>query len=311
MERDKFIGSLIGCAIGDAIGELAFFCKEKDRLFKEIQQRGILTYTDDTAMTIGIAKALLEKRDVDEEYFGDMLAKEFYKEPWRGYASGPPTVFAMVKERNIPYSKAAGLLFDGKGSYGNGAAMRIAPIGLFFHNLSKEDFYKKAASSARITHAHHVGIDGAVVQAKAVAIALELKPNESFSYKEFLDELISISKTDQIRNKLLDVKELLDKESEPKEAISKLGKSVAVHESMPFSIYSFLKYHHSFVDCLLCSVLHGGDRDTLGAMACAICGAYLGVDSIPKEWIKKLENSNHIKSLAEGLYEMHIDYCRI
>jgi poly(ADP-ribose) glycohydrolase ARH3 len=78
---------------------------------------------------------------------------------------------------------------------------------------------------------------------------------------------------------------------------------VAVHESMPFAVYSFLRHPRSFEECLFCAVLNGGDRDTLGAMACAISGAYLGAGAIPQTWQRKLENCQQIERLALGLLE--------
>jgi poly(ADP-ribose) glycohydrolase ARH3 len=73
---------------------------------------------------------------------------------------------------------------------------------------------------------------------------------------------------------------------------------------MPFAIYSFLRYPKSFEACLFCAILNGGDRDTLGAMACAISGAYLGIEAIPKSWHDKLENRETIEHLASSLAEL-------
>jgi len=58
----------------------------------------------------------------------------------------------------------------------------------------------------------------------------------------------------------------------------------------------------SLEECLYCAALNGGDRDTLGAMACAISGAFLGVDGIPLSWIDKLENREYIEELASRLF---------
>jgi len=96
---------------------------------------------------------------------GDTFRYNYQKEPWRGYASGPPTIFSMVERSGITYAEASSTLFGGSGSFGNGAAMRIAPVGLFFHNSL--DLYGKACISASVTHAHPVGMDGAAVQARA------------------------------------------------------------------------------------------------------------------------------------------------
>ncbi len=67
---------------------------------------------------------------------------------------------------------------------------------------------------------------------------------------------------------------------------------------MPFAVFSFVKNHRSYTDTIDCAVLHGGDRDTLGAMAGALSGAYLGAGGLPGDWLVKLENRNYIASLA-------------
>jgi len=311
MNISKFLGGMIGCAIGDAIGELAFLYPKKDKLCHKIDKTNQLCYTDDTAMAIGIARSIIEKGDIEEEHLGKKLSDEFYREPWRGYASGPPAVFRMVKEKGIPYHEAAKMLFYGEGSFGNGAAMRIVPVGLFYHHLAPSPFYEKAALSASVTHAHPVGIDGAAIQARAVAIATRLDPEKEFPFEDFMNELIGLARTDEIKEKMKMVKSLIEEDASPEVAALRLGMSVAVHESMPFAIYSFLKYSKSFEECLFCAVLNGGDRDTLGAMACSVSGSYLGVDAIPDKWIEKLENLSLIKDLASKLYEVHINNCRV
>ncbi len=79
---------------------------------------------------------------------------------------------------------------------------------------------------------------------------------------------------------------------------------VNMHESLPFALYSFLSHPKSFEDCLFCAILHGGDRDTLGAMVCAISVAYVGIESIPQSWRQKLENRSYIEDLALRLSEI-------
>jgi poly(ADP-ribose) glycohydrolase ARH3 len=96
----------------------------------------------------------------------------------------------------------------------------------------------------------------------------------------------------------------MNAQSPPSFAAEQLGRTVAVHESLPFALYSFLRHPKSFEDCLFCATLNGGDRDTLGAMACAISGAYLGIESIPQSWRQKLENRSYIEDLALKLSEI-------
>jgi poly(ADP-ribose) glycohydrolase ARH3 len=293
---------MLGSALGDAIGELAFHNPSMERLSQKLELVKELIYTDDTAMAVGIAESILERGFIDPEHLGNTFQKNFEREPWRGYASGPPTIFAAVTQTEMSYIEAARSLFGGRGSFGNGAAMRIAPIGLVYHNSL--DLYEKAQVSASVTHAHPVGIDGASVQAKAVSLALDLDPTQEFSSEKFLNSLINFAQTQQMKNKLLSVQRMIAENVSPVRAAQQIGRSVTAHESIPFAIYSFLLHPKSFEDCLFCSILNGGDRDTLGAMACAISGAHLGSDALPQIWLKKLENRNYIQGLIVKLMEL-------
>jgi poly(ADP-ribose) glycohydrolase ARH3 len=241
---------------------------------------------------------------VDEQHLGDTFKANYQREPWRGYASGPPTIFALVERRSIPYPDAAKSLFGGQGSFGNGAAMRIAPLGLFFYDSPV--LYEHAHASASVTHAHPIGADGAAVLAWAVARAVQLIPSEPFPLEWFCRGLIEFAQTSEMRGKMKLVRTLIAEEVPSPVAGDRLGRSVAVHESLPFAAYAFLRHPKSFADCLFCATLHGGDRDTLGAMACAISGAHLGIEAVPADWQAKLENQSQIEHLARRLAEMKL-----
>ena len=290
---------MIGSALGDAIGELAFLYPSKVALLSHVDRASELRYTDDTAMAIGLAESIIKEGGIDQKDLGERFSLNFEREPLRGYASGPPTIFSMVKKLGISYKQAAQSLFGGSGSLGNGAAMRIVPAGLFFHGAS--DLYRQASASAEVTHAHPVGMDGAAVQACAVARAVRLDPAEEFSLDAFLRTLVDFARTPEIKGKMTRVGELIKQKVSPDTAAERLGRTVAVHESMPFSVYAFLRHPQSFEECLFCAILNGGDRDTLGAMSCAISGAYLGIDAIPEAWRSKLENRDYVEELASKL----------
>jgi poly(ADP-ribose) glycohydrolase ARH3 len=301
--RAKYLGGMVGSALGDAIGELAFTVPKRERLLSNLDHVSEFRYTDDTAMSIGLAESIIKAKGINQQNLGDTFSANFQREPWRGYASGPPTIFSLVENLGISYTEAAREMFGGSGSLGNGAAMRIVPLGLFFHRA--EDLYEVAALSAQVTHAHPVGMDGAAVQAWAVASAVKLDPQQAFPLEGFVQGLTDFARTPEIQTKMKLIQKLITEEVPPDAAADELGRSVAVHESMPFAIYSFLKYPKSFEACLFCAILHGGDRDTLGAMACAISGAYLGIEAIPHVWHQKLENRAHIEDLASELFRMN------
>lgn len=300
--RGSFVGALVGTAVGDAIGELAFRHPAKERLLVEVDGREQLVYTDDTAMAIGLAQSIVEVGGLDQEHLGDTFRENFRREPWRGYASGPPTVFSKVEREGVSYVEAARSLYDGEGSFGNGAAMRIAAVGLFFHDVPA--LYEKAGLSATVTHAHPVGVDGAAVQARAVAQAVVLDPDDAFPADGFLEVLMDTAQTSEMERKLARVRDLVHQNAAPRRAAEELGQGVAVHRSQPFAVYCFLRHPQSFEETLFCAALNGGDRDTLGAMACAISGAYLGAGAIPQRWRDKLENRDQIEGLATRLAEM-------
>jgi poly(ADP-ribose) glycohydrolase ARH3 len=298
----KFLGSMMGSALGDAIGEMAFRCSDKTELDACVAQASKLVYTDDTAMALGLAESLVQVGELDQQHLGDTFRANYRREPWRGYASGPPAIFAQVERHGVPYTKAARSLFGGQGSFGNGAAMRIAPLGLFFHDAP--DLYEQARTSATVTHTHPIGVDGAALLAWAVAQAVKLEPQEPFPVERFSLGLVNFARTSEMRTKMQQVRELLAEDTLPLVAARQLGWSVAVHESLPFALYAFLRHPNSFEDCLFCAVLNYGDQDTLGAMACAISGAYLGIEAIPPDWQQKLENRAQIEKLAVQLTEM-------
>jgi poly(ADP-ribose) glycohydrolase ARH3 len=295
----KFLGGMIGSALGDAIGELAFQYPTRDLLGNQIDLRDPLTYTDDTAMAIGIAESIQRTGKMDPQDLGDIFSTNFFQEPWRGYASGPPAIFSLVKKTGIGYEEAARRLFDGSGSFGNGAAMRIAPLALFFHD--SPHLYELACESAKVTHAHPVGMDGAALQAIAIAQAVQQVSAAPLPYESFIATLIENARTPELRQKICLMEKLLREEAAPDQAAQKLGRTVVVHESMPFALFSFLRFPQSYEECLFCAILHGGDRDTLGAMAGALSGAYLGIERIPWGWRQKLENYDLIAQLALGL----------
>ncbi len=300
--KSKFLGGMVGSALGDAIGEMAFWRKNEAHLRSRVARNNILIYTDDTAMAIGLAEAISQVGRLDQQHLGDTFRANHKREPWRGYAMGPPTIFRLVERHGMSYSEAARSLFGGQGSFGNGAAMRIAPVGLFFHD--SPDLYEQASASASVTHAHPVGVDGAAVLAWAIAQAVKLHPQEPFPLERFSQGLADFARTAEIRDKMALVRTLIAEDVPPRDAARRLGRGVAMHKSLPFAIYSFLRHAQSFEECLFCAILHGGDRDTLGAMACAVSGAYLGIEAIPQGWREKLENHEYVEDLAVKLAKM-------
>jgi poly(ADP-ribose) glycohydrolase ARH3 len=252
-------------------------------------------------MAIGIAESLCECEKTDVPHLGETFRKNYAREPWRGYGAGPPRVFRLIEE-GYSFTQAAQMLFNGTGSYGNGAAMRITPLGLTF--FSSQKLYSQADKSAVPTHAHPLGKDAAAVLAKAISQAVTLRSQNEFSVKDYCKILKGFATTSELKEKISVMENLLLSGASISEASDKLGTDVTAINSVPFAIFSFIKNITSFAECLLEAVLAGGDRDTIGAMSCALSGAYLGVESLPSEWLKKLEHKEYIEELSGKLFQL-------
>ena len=154
--KSKFLGSLIGTAVGDALGAglEGHLSVDQAEVHALAERRHTLTYTDDTHMMIGIAESLIERRGFDGEHMARRFMENYRHEPYRGYGPGPPRVFRLI-ERGEAWDKAAEKLYGG-GSFGNGSAMRVAPVGLLYYG-DPPRLREIAYQSSRITHAHRAG----------------------------------------------------------------------------------------------------------------------------------------------------------
>jgi len=297
MMKSKFVGCLVGSAIGDALGssfEGLWFSEVKIEHFSG-------RWTDDTHMMIGVAESLIAKEGFDGSHMAQTFIKNYEREPWRGYASGPPRVFRWIKS-GVAWNEASKRLFSGSGSYGNGAAMRVAPVGLFYHD-DLEQLRAVAYDQSQITHAHELGKEGALLQAYSVALATKADPSFELDSSVFLKKLEAFTRSEVYRQKLERVWELLGETNRLRVA-RELGNGIEAHNSVPAAIYSFLRRPDSFEECVLYAVSLGGDTDTIGAMAGAISGAYHGVEAIPDEWKSRLEAREYIEKLAEKLWSI-------
>jgi len=186
---DRIRGSMVGAVLGDCLGspvECTYwygikkksvrqnFDAYKDDGTKLKRTGSLMKFTDDTAMARQVALSIIDKKELDAKDLATRFVKEYKTEPWRGYGGSvgqvfeklEKTKFASEKEVFLPASEQ----FDGAGSYGNGAAMRAHPIGLFGNNIEEVEIM--AEKQAKLTHAHDGGIMGSILQATAVHLAL-------------------------------------------------------------------------------------------------------------------------------------------
>jgi poly(ADP-ribose) glycohydrolase ARH3 len=298
--RAKFRGSLLGVAVGDALGapfEGAWAVQRRD-LQRLEGESGPLIYTDDTHMTLGVAESLVERRGFDGAHMAAVFARNFAAEPWRGYGAGPPQVFRLI-EGGVPWDQAGRALFGGSGSFGNGAAMRVAPAALLaFRDLEQVAWL--ARQTAVITHSHELGLEGAVLQASAIALLLQHPPDIPLDGRVFLDELRAQMRAHLYLQKLEHIQALLP-DSPRGEVIAQLGNGIEAYEAVPAALYAFLRQAGSFSEVVAYAISLGGDTDTIASMAGALAGAHLGERAIPAAWREQVEGAARLRELADAL----------
>jgi len=300
--KSKFLGALIGTGVGDALGAPfeGWPWVRREDIEAVAEMRQVLIYTDDTHMMLGIAESLIRVKGFDGEDMAGCFVRNYQLEPYRGYGPGPPRIFRVIREGEA-WDKAADRLYRG-GSFGNGAAMRIAPVGVLYYD-DPEELKEVACKSSQITHAHALGKEGGALQAGAIALATGLKPSVPLDRADFLTRLEAFIQADAFKQKLASMGELLF-ESKSDRVVAELGHGIEAFNSVPAAIYSFLAHSHSYAEAVTYAISLGGDTDTIGAMTGAISGAYLGVEVIPAQWRNKLENGAYIEELAEKLWAL-------
>jgi poly(ADP-ribose) glycohydrolase ARH3 len=192
-------------------------------------------------------------------------------------------------------------IFPG-GSFGNGAAMRVSPVGLLYHDAPLT-LREIAYHTAGITHSHEQALEGAAIQACAIALAVLADP-KTVSSAEYLGTLMMFSLPGgPYQNKLKAIVRLLDANAGQEQIVAELGNGVEAINSVPTAVYAFLS-HRDFEGAVGYAVSLGGDADTIGAMTGAIAGACYGLEGIPDRWRDKVENREYIEGLARKLLEL-------
>jgi ADP-ribosylglycohydrolase len=273
--------SLLGLAVGDAFGETMF---DELRIERRVARRLLpfrrpWRWTDDTAMAISIVETLEWHGAIDPDVLAARFAARFKLEPGRGYGAGAAAVLSRVAE-GAPWRDLAAALFRGQGSFGNGAAMRAAPIGAFFAP-DLERVRAEALRSAAPTHAHPDGAAGAV----AVAVAAALACSRPASREDMIAEVIGWTPDSHTRARLCRAAELgLD--FDPGFAGEELGTGcdISSRDTVPFCVWVAARHLDSYEDAVWTATAQLGDRDTLGAIVGGIVAAATGEDGIPLLW---------------------------
>lgn len=320
-DKDKILGALYGQAIGDSMGmptELWPIQKIRRKFGQNIttfldgtDDNDIAInykageYTDDTNQAFAILDALIE---TDWKPDTQTLVKHILQwadaaGAWTNNVLGPSSKAALklVKEGKDPSEVT-------KSALTNGCGMRIAPIGTLYEPKDFDKLIEMVYEVTRITHSSDVAISGAAMIAGAVTAAVaDYDWNNIIEYaNEANDAGFKLgTPTWAAHNKeRLEIGiDLAHRYRGNDKAFSQaiyntLGTGTAISESIPAAVA--IAYYAKDVkkSAFICTNL-GGDTDTIGAMATAICGAKVGAKNIPEDWKTLIDEKNPQHNIQE------------
>jgi ADP-ribosylglycohydrolase len=335
--QERFLGCLLGGAVGDALGAPVEFMKHTDILQRfgpdgitafAPAYGGLGTITDDTQMTLFTAEGLIRGwvrgcfKGISS--YSGMTARAYlrwlhtqgeqaaYNIDFDGEGSGWLIQQQELHNRRAPGNTCLSALQSmttpgdpaRNDSKGCGGVMRTAPVGLFAWRLSNgyspQDAFRLGMDIAAITHGHPTGIlTGGVLAVLIMALTDGATLSESIDAAK-----ACLRQEDQHEETLraIELAEDLSSDRIPHEkAIERIGQGWIAEEALAISIYCAL-VANNFRQGLILAVNHDGDSDSTGSITGKFLGAIYGVKAIPQEWLEPLELRNTITELAEDLY---------
>ncbi|MGK5739664.1 ADP-ribosylglycohydrolase family protein [Micromonospora sp. URMC 103] len=283
--------SLAGLSVGDALGSQYFVPgRHPADLAAGSLPPPPWEWTDDTEMACSVVAELAESGRVDR----DRLALAFADraEPYRGYGPGAVTILRLIRT-GTPWPVAAASAFDGQGSCGNGAAMRVAPLGAYFAD-SPTRAALEARASAEVTHAHPEGIAGAVAVAVAAATAARGRLDGD---RPAADRLLAgvagaVDPASEVHRRVRRAAELLGHPLPRVVAALGNGSRVTAQDTVGFTLWVAATHLHDYPAAIRECVAAGGDVDTTAAIVGGIVAAYTGVGTpggVPTDWLTARE----------------------
>ena len=310
----KYQGCLLGLAIGDALGAPVEFLRLQE-IKKRYGRDGITdfhewggfkpgSYTDDTQMSLATAVGCLRacQRWCDRGicHSASVVHRRYLE--WLESQNDPG-------QRRGPGNTCLRALQSGKmgtieekinDSKGCGGVMRTAPVGLAFPS---DRAFQEGAEYAAITHGHPSGyltagflsgIISYIIEGKTLAETIDLCIGQLIKYDGHSETLEKI----ELAQKLSVSQKSIE------ESIQTIGEGWVGEEALAISVYCSLKFSDNWGRGTLAAVNHSGDSDSTGSITGAILGTLLGVESIPRPWIQKVEESGRITKIANDMFNL-------
>ena len=282
--------ALQGLSVGDAFGQKFFgkYNEVVDKIEKRIVPQAPWYLTDDSIMAIAIVDTLEKHDGIDQDYFAQCLAKNYKKNVYRGYGGMAHSILRAICTGE-DWRIITPAVFDGSGSYGNGAAMRIAPLGGYFAD-DLVALKKHALLSSEVTHAHLEGKVGGLAVALAASWAFNHQSNATASH-DMLHFVVKHLPESDVKSGVVKACNIpLSYAIETATSALGNGSQISAQDTVPFTLWCAARHMDNFEEAMWATVSGLGDRDTTCAIVGGIVALSVGEKGIPKEWLQARES---------------------
>lgn len=281
--------ALDGLSVGDAFGQHVL--RGPEPAWKVYARRivppGPWRHSDDTAMASVLVEHLAAHGTVERDLLATAFARRFEREPDRGYGAVAHWILARIAQGE-DWRTVTRTPYQGTGSMGNGAAMRVAPVAAWFADDEREAA-RAAAASAEVTHAHPEGIAGAVAVAAASVFAWRARRDPAKAKaKEMLGFVAAQTPDGRVREGLREAARRTD--ATPADAAKALGdgSDVTAPDTVPYAVWCAATALGSYEDamwrCASGLTSEGADRDTVLAIVGGVVALAVGAAGISAAW---------------------------
>ncbi|MFG2303816.1 ADP-ribosylglycohydrolase family protein [Actinacidiphila glaucinigra] len=284
LPRRRALSSLRGLALGDALGSQFFVPAHYPALQGRALPPGTWQWTDDTEMACSVVAVLDSHGSIDQ----DALAASFaaHHDFDRGYGPGVNRMLRLIRQEGADWRTLAAEMFNGQGSWGNGAAMRVAPLGAWYAG-EPEKAAEQAELSAYTTHQHREAVVGAMAVAAAAALAAD--PAGPGDPADLVTRVVALLPRSAVHAGLRRAVDMLDYDDVATvAAVLGNGRRTSAHDTVPFALWSAARGLGDYEGAFWTTARAGGDVDTTCAIVGGIIAAGAGGEP-PRAWQERCE----------------------
>ena len=285
------LDSLQGLALGDAFGDRWFSVPVDEApaaLAARILRRAPWHWTDDTAMALVLVRHLVRYGEIRQDELARGFAAEYTSDYGRKYG---PSMHQVLREIHdgADWRLVTSRMFGGQGSHGNGAAMRVAPLGAWFAD-DLAVVAQQAELQSVVTHFNPEAAAGAVAVAVAAALAARSRGGSAPGRAEFLAEVAGRLPESDVRSGLR-VASRFPEGTTVRHASVVLGSGlrISAQDTVPFALWAAAGRLESLPEAIWHTLDGWGDMDTTCAIAAGVVAARTGLDQVPAGWLSARE----------------------